>query len=129
MILDASAIVAILCHEPARDWLVRRLRGATVRGIGAPTLVETAMVLETRLGPSAGALLDRFLQSFGVRVIPFGEDHWREAADAFRRYGKGRHPAALNLGDCLAYATARLAGRPLLFTGFDFTKTDLPTAE
>jgi ribonuclease VapC len=71
------------------------------------------------------AVLDRFLRDFQVTPIAFGELHWLEALEAFRRFGKGRHPAALNFGDCMSYATAKLAGRPLLFVGDDFTRTDI----
>ena len=73
-------------------------------------------------------MLSEFLQEFEVSLVPFGEDHWREAASAFKRFGKGRHPASLNLGDCMAYATAKVAGLPLLFVGNDFPKTDLDLA-
>ncbi|HEX4951919.1 MAG TPA: type II toxin-antitoxin system VapC family toxin [Thermoanaerobaculia bacterium] len=129
MILDSSAIVAILREEPGFKGLLARLRETDVIGVGAPTLLETSIVLRNRLGPWGEAALDRFLAEYQITIIPFGEDHWHEAADAHRRFGKGRHPAALNLGDCLAYATAKLAGRPLLFTGADFSKTDLLIAE
>ena len=70
-------------------------------------------------------MLERMLDELHIQEIPFGEIQWREAVDAFRRYGKGRHPAGLNFGDCMTYATARLAGEELAFTGSDFTRTDL----
>jgi ribonuclease VapC len=73
-------------------------------------------------------LLASFLQEFEISILPFGVFHWEEASEAFRRFGKGRHPAALNFGDCLTYATAKLAGRPLLFIGNDFSQTDLDLA-
>jgi ribonuclease VapC len=73
-------------------------------------------------------LLARFLQEAGLTVIPFGEEHWRAAVEAYAKFGKGRHPAGLNFGDCLTYAVARLAGQRLLFVGTDFSKTDLPSA-
>jgi ribonuclease VapC len=92
---------------------------------GAPTLTETAIVLTARLGLAGRALLARFMEEVGVSAIAFDEVHWRTAADAFLRFGKGRHPAALNFGDCMTYATARQAGRPLLHTGSDFNQTDL----
>jgi len=128
LILDSSVIVAIALREPGFERLVDRLRTANTIGIGTPTLVEAGMVLSARLGVEPQALLDRFLRDFGVTPVGFGEQHWREALEAFRRFGKGRHPAALNFGDCLSYAAARLADRPLLFVGDDFPRTDIPAA-
>lgn len=128
MILDTSVLVAIALREPGFESLVDRLRSASTIGIGTPTLVEAGMVLSVRLGVEPQALLDRFLRDFGVTPVTFGEQHWREALEAFRRFGKGRHPAALNFGDCLSYAAARLADRPLLFVGDDFPRTDIPAA-
>src|SRR5581483_4641869 len=93
--------------------------------VGGPTLAETGIVLTARLGPSGRTLLARFVQETGLVVVPFGDEHWAAAIDAFLRFGKGRHPAALNFGDCLTYAVARLAGEPLLCLGDDFAKTDL----
>ena len=128
MILDSSAIVAIVRREPGYDDLLAKLGAAPQIAIGAPTLVEAAIVLEARFDLDAWAILIRFLEDFEVLVVSFGEAHWREASRAFRRFGKGRHPAALNYGDCLAYAVARLADRPLLAVGDDFPRTDLPVA-
>jgi ribonuclease VapC len=128
LILDTSVIVAISLREPGYEQLVDRLRSADTIGIGAPTLVEAGMVLSARLGVEPQALLDRFLRDFGVVPVVFAEQHWREALEAFRRFGKGRHPAALNFGDCMSYAAARIADRPLLFVGDDFPRTDIPAA-
>ncbi len=128
MILDTSVVVAIALREPGYEDLVARLRSAETIGIGAPTLTEAGMVLSARLGVEPQALLDRFLRDFGVVPVVFGELHWREALEAFRRFGKGRHPAALNFGDCLSYAAARLADHPLLFVGNDFSQTDIEAA-
>lgn len=128
MILDSSAIVAIALREPGFEELVAKLRSADTLGVGTPTLTETGMVLSSRLGVEPQALLDRFLRDFGVVPVAFGDLHWRESLEAFRRFGKGRHPAALNFGDCLSYATAKLAGRPLLFVGDDFPRTDIDVA-
>ncbi len=96
--------------------------------IGAPTLVEATIVLSHRLGPVAASLVERFLGELAVAILPFDGRHWRQAIEASRRFGKGRHPAALNFGDCMAYATVRTAALPLLATGDDFAKTDLPLA-
>jgi ribonuclease VapC len=128
VILDSSVIVAIALREPGYEELVVKLRSADTLGVGAPTLTEAGMVLSGRLGVEPQALLDRFLRDFGVVPVVFGEQHWREALDAFRRFGKGRHPAGLNFGDCLSYAVARLAGHPLLFVGDDFSQTDIEVA-
>jgi len=99
MILDTSAVAAIVMKEPGYEELLKRIASGDP-AIGTPTLAETA-------------------------VVPFGESHYGAAVDAWLRYGKGRHPAALNFGDCLSYAVARLAQEPLLFVGDDFAQTDI----
>lgn len=128
MILDTSAILAVLFKEPGYETLVEKLLEPGNKGVGTPTLSEAGLVLTGRLEGDAEAMLWSILQQFEVVSVPFGERHWRAAVEAFRRFGKGRHPAALNFGDCLTYATAKLADRPLLFVGDDFTKTDLRAA-
>ena len=128
MILDASAIVAILLEEPEVDRLLERIEQASLVAVGTPTLVEAGLVLARRLGTDPRALLGRFLQEFSVRVLPFAEQHWLESVGAYRRFGKGRHPAALNFGDCMSYAVAKVARQPLLCTGNDFPRTDVETA-
>lgn len=95
------------------------------RAAGTPTLSETGIVLTARLGSAADGMLERLLDEFDIQEIPFGEIHWREAIDAFRKFEKGRHEAGLNFGDCMTYATANLAGESLLFVGGDFALTDL----
>ena len=125
MILDSSAIVAVMLAEPGYQTILARMGDAELLAAGAPTVVETAIVLSARLGRDAGPELDAFLREADVEVIPFTADHYRVAVDAFLRFGKGRHPAGLNFGDCLAYAVATLAGMPLLFVGGDFSRTDL----
>ena len=124
MIVDTSVLLAIVFREEGWAALVDELVAADAVAAGTPTLAETGIVLSARLGPAADGLLERMLDEFAIQEIPFGEIHWREAVDAFRRYGKGRHPAALNFGDCMTYATARLAGERLRFTGRDFAQTD-----
>ena len=128
MIVDSSALLCVLFRGEGHEDMLRRMLDDPGPAVGAPTLAETGIVLEARLGASARGLLERFLDEVGVQEIPFGELHWREAVDAYRRYGKGRHAAALNYGDCMTYAVAALAGEPLLFSGDDFTKTDLTPA-
>jgi len=125
MILDASAILAMILAEPGSQDLIRRVGESPVVAVGAPTLVETAMVLSSRLKRDPRPLLNEFLREAEVEVIPFTRDHYDVALDAFARFGRGRHAAGLNFGDCLTYAVARISGMPLLFTGRDFSKTDL----
>ena len=129
MILDTSALIAILQKEPGWEQLVRRIDLSPAPAIGAPSLVEAGLVLTRRVGRDAGSLIDDFLRDSDIETLPFTEEHYRIAVDAFQRYGKGRHPAALNFGDCLSYAAARLSGMRLLFTGDDFSKTDIPRAK
>lgn len=125
MILDSSAVVALVRREPGYEELARLIASERTPGIGAPTLLEASMVLTRRLGILARTVLGRFLQEADAVVLPFEAEHWPIALDAFERFGKGRHAAALNLGDCLTYATARLAQEPLLALGGDFVQTDL----
>ena len=96
--------------------------------IGAPTVFEAGMVLTSRLGAHGRHMLVGFLVSSDAEVVAFGSEHWPLALDAFARYGKGRHPARLNLGDCQSYAVAKLAREPLLFVGDDFRQTDIQPA-
>jgi ribonuclease VapC len=125
VIVDGSAVIAILLQEPGYKPVLAELAGAQLPGIGAATLTETGIVLSARLGPAGKTLLARFIDEAGLTVVPFVAEHWGVAVDAFLRFGKGRHPAALNFGDCLTYAVARLADEPLLCIGNDFVKTDL----
>ena len=125
MVIDSSAILAIVFQEPGFEALLEAMEQASILAAGTPTLTETGIVLEARLGAGAHGLLERILDELDIREIPFGEVHWREAVDAYRRFGKGRHPAALNFGDCLTYAVSSLSGQPLLFTGDGFSRTDL----
>jgi Uncharacterized protein conserved in bacteria len=125
MIVDTSAILAVFLKEPGHEAILEVLTGADVLGIGSPTLAETGIVLESRFGEPGAGWLRQFVEEFGLTVIPFGEMHAREATAAYACFGKGRHEAGLNLGDCLTYAVARLAGQPLLCIGADFPRTDL----
>ena len=125
MIVDSSALVAIVLKEPGWEDLLARIGEASSVAIGAPTLAETGAVLTARLGTQAPRLLRTLIDEADIDVVPFVEEHARAAMDAFSRYGKGRHPAGLDFGDCLTYAVAKLSGEPLLFVGNDFSKTDL----
>lgn len=128
MILDSSAIVSMIEEEGGYGDLFDALVAAPSVAVGTPTLFETAIVLIARAGESGRTVLATFLQKNEIAAIPFDERHAAVAAEAFVRYGKGRHPARLNYGDCMTYATARLAENPLLCVGGDFAKTDLPLA-
>ena len=128
MILDSSAIVSVVIKEPGFEVLLPKLAGASPKAIGAPTLVETSIVLCARLKCDARGLVSRILDETGTSVIPFTDAHYAAAVTAWNKYGKGRHPAALNFGDCLSYAVARLADQPLLCVGNDFARTDIELA-
>ncbi|MFC4124600.1 type II toxin-antitoxin system VapC family toxin [Nocardia rhizosphaerae] len=129
MIIDSSAIVACILGEPTAEQLGRKIGEAAVCRIGAPTLVETSLVLAHKAGPLGKPLLATFLQERDFDVVSFGAEHWRAAQTAFLRFGEGRHPAALNFGDCLTYAVAWSSGEPLLCVGDDFCRTDLELVE
>ena len=128
IVLDSSAIVAVMLAEPGYQTILERMGAAELLAAGTPTEMETAIVLSARMGRDARPELDAFLREADVEIIPFTADHYRAAVDAFLRFGKGRHAAALNFGDCLAYAVATVAGLPLLFVGADFSRTDLGVA-
>lgn len=125
MILDSSAILAVLLRESGHEAVLERIKSARVVACGAPTLAETAIVLSSRLGRDAIPLLSEFFREAEIEIVPFAREHAEVAAGAFLRYGKGRHPAGLNFGDAMSYAVARISGLPLLYTGDDFAKTDL----
>ena len=127
MIVDSSALVAIVLREPGWEELVDKL-SAGPAGAGAPTLTEAGVVLTAKLGPRGRSLLARVVQETRIAVVPFTDEHWPIAIAAYAKFGKGRHAAALNFGDCLTYAVASLASQPLLYVGEDFRKTDLPRA-
>jgi ribonuclease VapC len=128
MTLDSSALVAILFGESGYLDLVDRILAADEARISAPTLVEASLVLAGRRRSTAAADVDALVKELGVTVVPFGERESHAAVAAFLQYGRGRHPAALNFGDCLAYAAASVAGDSLLFVGDDFRKTDIKAA-
>jgi ribonuclease VapC len=130
VIVDSSALVAIITAEPEHERLLAALASdGRPPGVGAPSLLETGIVLTWRFGDAGQIAVERFCREAGVVAIPFDDEHWPVALAAFRRFGKGRHPASLNLGDCLTYAVAVLADEPLLFVGDDFTHTDVVAAE
>lgn len=122
--VDASALVAIVLGEQDAEALLEALQ-SDVALVGAPSLLEAAIVVEARQGPDATRDLDLLVEGAVDEVVPFSAAHARSALAAWRRFGKGRHGAALNFGDCLAYAIAEQAAVPLLFKGEDFSKTDI----
>ncbi len=125
MILDTSAIVAVILGQTESGALTRALLAEVPSAVGVPTLAEAALVLQAKLGPQGLSDLRGFLVEVDVHAIPFGDEHWRQAGMACARYGRSRHPAGLNYGDCLTYAVAKLSGLPLLCIGGDFAQTDL----
>jgi ribonuclease VapC len=128
MILDTSALVAVLYGEPeARDF-VERIRAADVCRISVANHVELSMVVESQLGPNGARQADAFLRRAGVIVEPVTIEQGDLARQAFLDLGKGRHKAGLNFGDCFAYALARATGEALLFKGDDFALTDIRRA-
>ncbi len=128
MVLDTSAIIAILFDEADALAFARAIEAEPVRRISAATLLETAIVVEARHGLAGAEKLDQFLSAARLQVAPVTEEQSAIARLAFRDYGKGRHPAALNYGDCFSYALAQSASEPLLFKGNDFAQTDVKKA-
>jgi len=128
MVIDTSALVAVLFDEPERDQIIVRITAASRRLISAGTLIECSIIVESRRGEVAGRELDLFLHRADVQTVAVNEEQALLARAAWRRYGKGRHPAGLNLGDLFAYALARASGEELLYEGDDFARTDLARA-
>lgn len=128
MVLDTSAILAILFDEPERDAYVRLIAADPVRLLSAANLVELTLVVESRKGEGGRADLALFLDVTEIEVQPVTAEHARLACEGFRRFGKGRHAANLNFGDVFAYALAMASAEPLLFKGNDFACTDVVIA-
>jgi len=128
MTVDSSALIAILFGEPGYLDLVDEILSAGAVRVAAPTLVETSIVFAARRKAATANEVRALVKELGVTVVPFGEREWHAAVDAFLRFGRGRHKAALNFGDCLSYAAAANASDPLLFVGDDFTHTDITPA-
>ena len=129
MVIDTSALLAILFLEPEAERFARAIAGAARRLISAGTLLETGIVLQARHGDEGARDLDLLVLKLGVEVAPVTERRVRLAQRAYRQYGKGQHhTAGLNFGDCVAYALARDASKPLLFKGEDFALTAVEPA-
>ena len=125
MVIDTSAIVAIVINESDAPRIEVQIADDPVRLISAATVLEATMVIETRLGDAGGREFDLWLLKIGAEIVPVDADQVDAARRAWRRFGKGRHAAALNYGDCFSYALAMTRGEPLLFKGGDFAKTDI----
>ena len=125
MVIDSSAIVAIFLAEPERREYLDLIVNANVRLISAVDVFETGMVLEARRGEAVGREFDLFALQMEFQIVPFDADQVAIARQAFRRFGKGRHQAGLNFGDCFTYALAKATGEPVLAKGDDFRRTDI----
>lgn len=128
MILDTSAVIAILCSEPDAERYLVAFEEADRLAIGAPTLVECGIVAQAKLGEYGPADLDNFLRRLHIDVLPFGEHEASVARYAFHAFGTGRHMAGLNFGDCLSYAMSGTYNDALLYKGGDFSQTPIPSA-
>lgn len=125
MVIDTSALLAILLVEPDAEAYRVAIEEDPTRLIAAGTLLETGIVIEARKGDAGGRELDRLVDRASLAVVPSNAELVEEARRGLRRFGKGHHPAALNFGDLFAYALARMTGEPLLFKGNDFAQTDV----
>jgi ribonuclease VapC len=129
MVIDSSALVALLLAEPETEAFVSAIAAATVRLLSTASYLETGIVMTARVGPLARAKLDELIAELSVLLVPFTPEQAQLALNAFQRYGRGSgHPAGLNYGDCFTYALAKLTGEPVLFKGYDFSRTDLIAA-
>jgi len=125
MVIDTSALVAILQDEPERGAFNESIEAADRRSMSVVSFVEASTILETRFGPDGVRALDLVIAKADIELVPVDAEQAHAARTAFRAYGKRRHPAGLNFGDCFAYALARTLGEPLLFKGSDFSLTDV----
>ena len=125
MVIDSSALVAVVRGEAEGHRFLRAIREAFPRLIAAPTAVEASIVMLSRFGGAGLEDLEDLMRETSIEVVPFTGAHYNLAIDAFRNFGRGRHAAGLNFGDCFAYALAKATGGPLLFKGDDFSRTDI----
>lgn len=125
MVLDSSALMALLLREPEAGAFLTLIEHDPVRLVSTATILETSMVASGRLEGDSQTELRAMLRALQVQVVPFTEDQLEMAMSAFRRFGKGHHAAGLNFGDCFSYALAASTGEPLLFKGNDFSRTDI----
>ena len=125
MVLDSSAIIALLLDEPDADSLRLAIADSATRLVSAATLVETSIVIENRYGEAGGRELDLLITRLGIVIVAVDDEQAAEARRGWRRFGRGRHPAGLNYGDLFSYALSKHSGEPLLYKGSDFTRTDV----
>jgi ribonuclease VapC len=125
MVIDTSALAAILFKEADRRHFLELIDGDPVRLISSVTALEAAMVIEARKREFGGRELDLFMHKTKIEIVTFTADHFEMARHAWRKFGKSNHPAALNFCDCCAYALSKMSGEPLLFKGNDFSRTDV----
>ena len=128
MVVDSSALLCLLLDEPQAERVAESLEASSRTLVAAPTLLEASIVAEARLGPRGVLNLQAALRTAGIEVVPFTAEDAQVAAEAWRRFGRGRHRANLNFGDCMAYAAAFARGAPLQFVGDDFARTDVIAA-
>jgi ribonuclease VapC len=125
MVIDTSCVATIFFKEPERELFLEKMEQAASLRISAASVVETGIVIEGRLGEAGSSQFDLFLIRYGIEIVPVDAEQAAVARRAWRKFGKGNHPAALNFGDCFAYALAKVTGEPLLAKGEDFRKTDI----
>ncbi len=125
VVIDTSALLAILLGEPERGKFLQLLSESETRLLSAANALETAIVVESRRGEAAGRELDLFLHRTKIEIVAVDAEQFSIARFAWRKFGKGRHPAALNFGDCFAYALTKTSSEPVLAKGEDFRRTDL----
>lgn len=128
MVVDSSVLIAILLKEPEAEYFVKQLINTNDIYISAVSIVESSMVIEYKRGEQGAKEYDELLKIIAPTIIAFDEQQAKLARIAWQEYGKGRHPAKLNFGDCCSYALVKYLNQPLLFKGDDFSKTDLPLA-
>ena len=127
MVIDTSAVMAILLGEPEAAPFAAAIEADPTRLMSAATAFEAALLIETRKGPSGGREFDLLMHRAQIDLVPFTAEQFDAARDVWRRFGKGRHAAGLNLGDCISYSLAATSGEPLLFKGDDFGLTNVQT--
>ena len=129
MVIDTSAVVAIFFGEPERQAFLDAITASGNRLVSAASVLEAGIVIESRQGEAAGREFDLFVVRANLEIVPVDADQADIARSAWRKYGKGHHPAALNFGDCFAYALAKTSGEPILAKGGDFALTDIAVCE
>jgi ribonuclease VapC len=127
MVIDSSAIIAVLLNEAGAAHIAQAIEASSQRLLSAANLLEASIVIESRKGEAGGRELDLLLYRAAIEIVTVDQDQAEIARIAWRRFGKGRHTAGLNYGDCFAYALAKTRGLPLLFQGDDFSRTDIDT--